>query len=233
VKPLARQKSLVVVTGASFEARLASGPGISVLCSGGDPRQLQSLLDALDPAGVGAVISFGLAGGLDPALPAGSLIVASQVTSQARIWHASLTLAGALASALQAIGTRLERLAGVDEPVMDPSAKAALRAATGAAAVDMETHIAAGFAEASKLPWAALRVICDPATRGLPPLARQALKPGGGIDYLAVLKCLAADPGQIPALIAVARDTAIAMSALRRARRLLGPRFGLLPANLG
>lgn len=219
------------MTGAAFEARMASGKDVSVICSGGDPQRLRPLLQALDPAGLRAVIGFGLAGGLDPSLHPGDLVVASQVISNSETRHATLTLAGALASALHAKGTKLESLAGVEAPVMDPAAKAALRKATGAAAVDMESHIVAGFAGDNKLPWAALRVICDPAERGLPPLARHALKPDGGIDYFAVLKSLASDPAQIPALIATGRDTAIAMSALRRARRLLGPGFGLVGAD--
>lgn len=224
-------KSILVVTGAAFEARMASSEGVSVICSGGDPRRLRPLLQALDPSCLRAVISFGLAGGLDPGLRPGDLVVASQVIFNSKKRHATLTLAGALASALHAKGTTLESLAGAEAPVMDPSSKAALRAATGAAAVDMETHIAARFADDNKLPWAALRVICDPAERGLPPLARQALKPDGGINYLAVLRSLASDPAQLPALMATGRDTAIAMFALRRARRLLGRGFGLVGAD--
>lgn len=231
MKPVSTTRPILVVTGAAFEARMASGQDLSVICSGGDSQQLQSLLETLDPSAFRAVISFGLAGGLDPALRPGDLIVASQVTANARTWHATLTLAGALASALHAKGTKLESVAGVEAPVMDPASKAALRAATGAAAVDMETHIAASFADNNKLPWAALRVICDPAERELPTLARQALKPDGSIDYVAVVKSLATDPAQIPALMATARDTATAMFALRRAGRLLGPGFGLIGAD--
>lgn len=221
------------MTGAAFEARIAAGENISVACSGGDPSRLRAQLDVLEPASFRAVISFGLAGGLDPDLQPGDLLVASHVAADAQTWHATLTLTGALASALPADRTSLQCIAGVDAPVMDIAGKAALRMTTGASAVDMETHIAARFAQDNKLPWGALRAICDPAQRGLPPLARQALKPDGGIDYFAVLKSLATDPAQIPALIATGRDTAIAMSALRRARRLLGPGFGLVAADFG
>ena len=38
---------------------------------------------------------------------------------------------------------------------------------------------------------------------------------------------------QIPALIATGRDTATATTALRRARRLLGPGLGLVAADFG
>lgn len=204
-----------------------------MLCSGGDSARLRSLLGAVDPARFRALISFGLAGGLDPDLRPGDLIVASQVTADGKTWHAALTLTGALASALQASRTALQGLAGVDTPVMEPAGKAALRAGTGASAVDMETHIAARFANENNLPWASLRVICDPAERGLPPLALQALKPNGRIDFTAVLKSLLSAPSQLPALISTGHDTMTAVIALRRARRLLGPGFGLIAADLG
>jgi hopanoid-associated phosphorylase len=233
VKPISKTRPILVVTGAIFEARIAAGEDVSVLCGGGDSAQLRSLLGAVDPARFRALISFGLAGGLDPDLRPGDLIVASQVTADGKTWHAALTLTGALASALQASRTALQGLAGVDTPVMEPAGKAALRAATGASAVDMETHIAARFANDNNLPWASLRVICDPAERGLPPLALQALKPNGRIDFTAVLKSLVSAPSQLPALISTGHDTMTAVIALRRARRLLGPGFGLIAADLG
>ena len=63
-------------------------------------------------------------------------------------------------------------LAGVEEVVVAQACKAALRSETGAAAVDMESHIAAAYAAEAGLPFAALRVISDPASRALPALAR-------------------------------------------------------------
>lgn len=233
MKPISKSRPVLVVTGATFEARIAAGEDVSVVCSGGNSARLRSLLDAVDPARFRAVISFGLAGGLDPDLRPGDLIVASQVTANAKTWHAALTLTGALASALHANRMALQGLAGVGTPVLEPAGKAALRAATGASAVDMETHIAARFANDSNLPWASLRVVCDPAQRRLPPLALQALKPDGRIDFTAVLKSLVSEPSQLPALISIGHDTLTAVIALRRARRLLGPGFGLVAADIG
>jgi hopanoid-associated phosphorylase len=223
----------LVVTGAAFEARIAAGAGVSVVCSGGNATQLRSTLDAIDPTRFCAVISFGLAGGLDPALRAGDLIVGSHVTSGGDTWQATPTFAGALTSAFHTVTANLRSLAGVDAPVMDAGGKAALHTATGAAAVDMESHITARFAASRNLPWSSLRVVCDPAHRPLPPLAKQALKTNGRIDFPIVLKSLARDPRQTLPMIRIGRDTAVAVAALRRARRLLGFGLGLSPANLG
>lgn len=225
-------KSLLVVTGAAFEARIAAGSGVTVLCSGGDPSRLKSALDAVDPSRFCAVLSFGLAGGLDPALRAGDIIVASQVTSEARTWHSTERMAGALSSAVHETESNLHSLAGVDAPVLHTDGKAALHAETGAAAVDMESHITARFAASHDLPWSSLRAVCDAADRPLPRIADQALKPDGKIDLGGVLKNLAREPRQVLPLIRTGCDAAIAMAALRRARRLLGFGLGLGPSNL-
>lgn len=218
-------KSVLVVTGATFEAEIAAGGGVVTVCFGANPSRLRAFLNETDPKNFRAVISFGLAGGLDPALRPGHLLIADQVVG-AGTFQANSDMNRVLQSAL---GGKIRRchFAGVDTAAMTPQSKAALRAATGASAVDMETHVVAEFAERGHLPWGALRAVCDPASRALPPLATAGLKPDGGIDFGATLKSLARNPLQIPALIRTGIDTAIAVAALRRARGLLGAGFGL------
>jgi adenosylhomocysteine nucleosidase len=234
VSPIPEIRPVLVVTGAAFEARIAAGDGVFVICSGGDSSRLRSRLDTLAPSDFRAVISFGLAGGLDPALRTGQIMIADRIVFDKSTWQASPALVRALQSALDASGLSPLRssFAGVDSTVMDPAGKASLRAASGASAVDMETHVVAGFAQGGKLPWACLRAICDPANRALPPLAAKGLKPDGRVDFAATLMDLARAPRQIPALVRTGHDTAIAVAALRRARRVLGSRFGLGPADL-
>jgi hypothetical protein len=156
------------------------------------------------------------------------MIVATEVIAPNSAAHATTpVLTQAFARVLGSVSPQTRRLAGSDMAVTDPHGKAELRARTQACAVDMESHIVAEFAQAHGLPWCVLRAICDPAQRALPPLALSALRPDGGLDIAAVLKGLLADPTQIPALIALGRDTKAATASLRRACRLLGPHFGL------
>lgn len=225
--------NILVVTGATFEADIAAGDGVTTICSGADPARLRTLLSEIDARNFRAVISFGLAGGLDPALRPGDVLIADDIVAGAKTWRANHDLASAHHSALSPHQKVLRcRFAGADATVMNAGAKTALRVATNASAVDMETHIAAEFAERAKLPWGALRAVCDPASRALPQLATAGLKPDGGIDFAATLKSLARDPLQIPALIRTGIDTAIAVAALRRARGLLGD-FSLGSLGLG
>lgn len=225
-------RNVLVATGLALEARIARGPGIVTACSGGDPNRLRAILAETDPRALRAVVSFGLAGGLDPSLRAGDVVIADNVHSGAFRSRTSESVMGAFAACLTRGGTapRSGHVAGSDVIVLDPAAKAALHRA-GVAAVDMESHIAAEFAARHRLPFGVVRVICDSADRALPPLVDNALGPRGRIDLTAVLGSLARNPGQISLLLGTGRDFAAAVASLRRSRRLLGLGFGLANAR--
>jgi hypothetical protein len=110
--------------------------------------------------------------------------------------------------------------------VADVAGKTALYGATGALCVDMESHIAAEAARAHALPFAALRVISDGAERALPRAAQAGMKPDGGMDIVAVLRALAADPRQLPSLIRTGQEAQTAFRALLRSRNRLGAALG-------
>lgn len=124
---------------------------------------------------------------------------------------------------LQALGSAVHAdIAGVGAPVIEPAGKRSLRDATSSVAVDMESHIAAEAAEAHGLPFAACRVIIDPAHRALPPAALVNLRLDGTPDVVAVLRSVISQPRQLPALIRVAADARAAQLALRAGRQRLG-----------
>jgi hopanoid-associated phosphorylase len=226
-------KPILAVTGLARESRIAAGAGVEVVCSGSDPARLRSRLDGLTARRYRAVISFGIAGALDPALRPGDVVVATEIVSDGGAWPVAPPLARALTDRLGGIEAVSARVAGVDAPLMDAAAKGAMRDKTGAAAVDMESHVAARFAAAADLPLGVLRVISDPADRRLPPLAAHALTPDGRVDFFAVLAGLVRDPAQIPLLMQAGRDAGAAFAALRRVRRALAFGLGLAGADLG
>jgi adenosylhomocysteine nucleosidase len=111
--------------------------------------------------------------------------------------------------------------------VMSPGEKRALRTATGALAVDMESHVAAAFAARHGLPFAAVRVICDPAHRALPDLVATALRPDGELCLSSMIRSLCQRPLQLLAMPRLAHDAAEGFRALRACKELLGYGFGM------
>ena len=99
----------------------------------------------------------------------------------------------------------------------------------------MESHIAAGYAEETGLPFAAVRVISDPASRTLPPIVSTAIKPNGDIDLRKVLRGVARNPTTIKALVSTGIDFSRALRSLRGCRGfmfdLVGGGGGLVAAD--
>ena len=220
---------VLAVTGLAKEARLAAGPGVRAVGAGGNPDRLRALLAQRCDPGCRAVMSFGIAGGLDPDLVPGDVLVASAIVTPGQRHAADSLIAEAMLRALEGSGLRVRSatLAGVDAAVLTVAHKAALRRATGCAGVDMESHVAAAFAERHGLPFAALRIVCDPAERAIPAFAATALKPDGEPDIRAVLSAVARSPSQIGPLIRLARDSGTAFASLKRSRLRLGESLGI------
>ncbi len=227
-------RPILIVTGLVQEARIAAGPGMTVICSSSDPQQLRALLTVFDPSTIRGVISFGVAGGLDPTLRSGDVVVATEVLAGDTRWLAGLALNEELIASVALGRRRVVRggLAGVEEVVVARDGKAALRSETGAAAVDMESHIAAAYAAEAGLPFAALRVISDSASSALPALARSAIKPNGDIDLRKVLRGLARNPLSLRALVSTGIDFNRALRSLRGCRGFLLGGEGLVAADL-
>jgi len=227
---------VLIVTGLHQEARIAEGRGMTVVCSGSSPRQLRDHMSDFDASSVRGIISFGVAGGLDPALRSGDVVIATEVVTSATRYQALSPADENLATLRAAHGPRIVTgaLAGSEDVVLGQASKARLRASTGAAAVDMESHIAAAYAAENDLPFAAVRVISDPASRALPQLAMNALKPDGQVDVWKVLRGIALNPMAIPALVSAGRDFNRALRSLSGCRGLLlGESAGsLVGANL-
>ena len=213
---------IVAVTSLALEARIALGPGVSVICSPGS--QLTADLRSAVARGVSGIISFGIAGGLAPRLRAGDWIVAAavragrQIFPTDRAWTRSLL--ERLPSAVHA------DIVGVDAPVAEPSDKRSLHAQTGAATVDTESHIAARIAAAGQIPFAVCRVVIDPVDTPLPPAALVGLRPDGTADIAAVFRSVLLQPGQIADLVRTALDARIARAALCAGRQMLGASLG-------
>jgi adenosylhomocysteine nucleosidase len=231
--PAGPAASVLIVSGLKREAAILAGPGRLAIC--GDASTLRAKLAELTHQPIILVISWGVCGGLDPRLRPGDLILGAEVVSAEGRINTDEAVTSSLAQRLIDAGARVavERVAGVSSPVSTARAKAELRLATGAAAVDMESLTAGRFALERRTPFAILRAVADPADRDLPPLVLSAVDSDGRIKAAAVLGDLVRSPGQFTGLVAAARDGRAAFRALSRCRGLLPGLFlGLGPANL-
>ncbi len=238
---------VLVVTGLAAEARIAAGAGCRVIAGGGDRPGLSRRLAAEDDDVPAVVISFGIAGGLEPGLPVGAVVLATEVRQVPQA-HATAHLPDAaglhrpadrpdrasgfvssVAAQLANRGfvVREGAIAGVDRPAATIDEKRALYEVTGALVVDMESHVAADYAAGRGVPFLAIRIVSDGAGDAIPSAAARAMRPDGSVDVSGLLLALAREPGQIPGLIATARNAAVAFRRLRGVRGLLGQRFGL------
>jgi len=193
--------------GLEAEARIARRLG-SVAVGGGLPAGAEAAAERLVTQGVRGLVSFGLAGGLDPGLHPGDVVVPTAVLEGDHEYAVDPTLAEALGGRMPA-----RALAG-DAVLADAAAKQAAWHRTGAAIVDLESGAVARVADRHRLPFAVLRAVCDPAARGLPPAALAALGATGRIGLGRVLASLLRQPAQLPALLLLARDAGRARHGL-------------------
>lgn len=159
---------------------------------GGDGARLERMLEARAGA-ASAIFSIGIAGALDPALRVGDVVIDGDVVLP---------------------GTVSGVIIGRDRIAATAAEKAILRAETRAAAVDMESHVAARVAARCGLPFTAIRAISDAAEEALPPAALVGMAPDGGLALGAVLVSLARRPGQLPGLLRLGKNTSLALRNL-------------------
>ncbi len=181
---------------------------------------------ALVEAGATALASFGTAGGLDPRLCAGTLLLPVTVVAAdgrgfptAPAWRHRVRMALApqqpLSDAL--LLTSVDAIATVQ-------GKAAAFRTTGAAAVDMESAAVAEIAAECRLPFLAVRAIVDTAEDVLPHAVLAASR-SGRVQLGRLVRGLASRPSDFLALLRLAQR----YQAARRTLRVVG-RSGALAA---
>ena len=211
---------ILAAVGMQREARLVerhgAGIGVRAVAGGGRAELLEARLKAA-LEGAEAVLSIGLGGALDPALEVGAVVVATEVLRPRRRWETDAVWREMLLGRLP--GARAGAVYGSDEMVLSALDKAKLKGKGGAVLVDMESHVAAKIAAARGLPLAVVRVVSDKATASLPEAVLAGLAEDGSMNLMGVLRALAGNPGQLPALIRVGRDADLAFKALDAAAR--------------
>lgn len=215
------------ITGSKRErdCLVAAGRKLDLRCSGARPERAETYARSLVVDGCAGLLSIGLAGGLDPGLRPGHVVLSSTVIAPdgAKV-PASEPWREALAADLDAadIPFRIGPIAGLDDLVRLAETRRALLSGTGAIAADMESHAVMRIAAASGLPFMAVRIVADIAGDDLPRAAEQALAPDGGIS-LAGLACgLLSRPGDLGGMLLLARRARKGFETLSRVAALPG-----------
>ena len=174
---LAREAVDFQATGVTIHEGLVADRRVA-WCAGGAgaeaaARATRLLVDGHRPA---VVITAGFAGGLDPALPRGTVIRPRRAVSRAAGPAIEFTAGQGETDDLTIVS--------VDRVVTTAAAKRDLATATGAALVDMETYAVAAAARDAGLPCAAVRVISDDASQDLPREIAALVQPQSGMRRL-------------------------------------------------
>ena len=200
---------------------LSSLRGGALLAVGGmGAAQAVMAARRLVDAGAAALMSFGFAGGLDPGLSAGSVVLPREVISSdgARF----LTSAGWCGELRLAILGRRPVADGMlltaSQPIDRIEDKARAFRETGAVAVDMESVGIAEVAAVHSLPFAAIRVIVDTAIDVLP-RAVMAASLGGRLSMRRLVGGLAAAPLDLLPMIRLAQRYRAATRSLTAVAR--------------
>jgi adenosylhomocysteine nucleosidase len=182
------------------------GDGALLAVSGMGGARAAIAARSLIDAGASGLMSFGMAGGLDPALSAGTVVLPSEVIS--RDGARFLTSAGWREQLRAAIAAHRPVRSGLlltsSQPIDSVADKAAAFRETGAIAVDMESLGVAEVAAAHQLPFIAVRVIVDTAADALPRAVAAASR-AGQISIRRLIGAVALAPLDLVAMIRLAQ----------------------------
>ncbi|HEY0183791.1 MAG TPA: hypothetical protein VGC09_13375, partial [Rhodopila sp.] len=190
------------------EARIAARFGYPVAVGSGTPEGAADAANRLLDQGVNALVSFGLAGGLHPAVRPGAILIPVSVQAGDTVYPTDPILAARFG------GLTAHRLVAGTAVAAGAAAKQHLYAATQAHAIDLESGGVGRVAHDRGVPFVVVRAISDPAEQDLPPAALQALDGQGRIAVIRVLSSLVHHPSQLPALLRLASGAARARRAL-------------------
>jgi adenosylhomocysteine nucleosidase len=200
------------------------GDGV-VLCVSGVGRERAAVATRkLVSEGADAIACVGVAGGLDPRLSAGDLVIAERVIEGGgRALSTDAQWSRALVERLRAELTVTTGTIAESTGVLATAAEKRARfESTSALAVDMESAAVAAEAAARGVPCLVLRAVCDPAHLGIPRCALEGTDANGNVRTFAFARSLLARPHELVAVIGLHRAFRRAQRALTAAIRVAG-----------
>lgn len=200
--------------------RVAAGRRIAIdggglIVSGIGQRRAGAAAERLAAGGARVLLSWGVAGGLAPGLRPGDLVIPERIAHADGETLADARLRGRLAdSCPDGMATHGGALWSGGDAVLSPAAKRALAQRSNAVAVDMESAAVAAVAGRAGLPFVAVKAVCDPAERDVPPAALKMMTGDGRFNVPGLLAAVFGGPATWRDLIALGRDFAAARETL-------------------
>lgn len=199
---------IVAVVGLKREARIVGMR--ATVCQRG-----LGVDEALRQGGA-AVISFGLCGALEPGWAVGDLVIGEAVVDGPHRFECDRAWTASLAAALPNARRGLFWADG--KMITSMERKAQLHMETGAAAADMESHMAGSAAAEFGVPFTIVRAVSDDSLTAIPRAAQAGFAEDGSIKPLAVVFGLLNNyPDQTIELITLARNAGRAFKRLEAA----------------
>ncbi|HET9818288.1 MAG TPA: hypothetical protein VFP92_03885 [Rhodanobacteraceae bacterium] len=233
--PVAKVDCIGLVVALPAEARSVGARGVRpgectrwqhgwVAVSGVGPHNAMRAAERLLACRVTRLANWGVAGALDARLEPGDILVPD------RIRHAPddpgfatdpVARERIISACSGTLTVRRGALWSASEPIPTRADKRALAERSGAIAVDMEAASVAAVAARANLPFVAVKAICDPLARELPPRIVRALDGGdGGVSWRMFAAIAFGGPATWSAARSLAQDFSHARRALASAARL-------------
>jgi adenosylhomocysteine nucleosidase len=202
---------------------LADGPVAVAVTGDGERNARAGIRRLFETVPVRRVVVIGIAGGLDPGLDPGALIVGGAVCTGDATFRIPALL---IDLARQATGARAGVVLTARDLLDSPASKAQFRARCAhnglkaGAVADLESAFYAEAAQGANIPWIVLRAVSDAASEALPVFLNRCRDEGGSIVRTAVAREALVRSAAIPSLLRlrhrVSRCSAILADAVER-----------------
>ncbi|MEO8602448.1 MAG: hypothetical protein ABI629_07730 [bacterium] len=206
-------------TSGAFSAwRGASGADeVVVIKTGVGPAHAATAAAALDLRDTALVISTGCAGGLDPRLRAGDLVLASTVLDGETAWSTDAVVRARAVTVASTAHLRVSQGAiRCSASVLVSPADKARAAGGGAVAVEMEGGPIAAAAAATQVPFISVRAVLDSADEDLQVLTHFTNPLSGNLRPLALVQHVFSHPEAIANLLSLRRAQALTQGNLTK-----------------
>jgi adenosylhomocysteine nucleosidase len=200
-----------VVAALPAEARWLRTSALAVRVGGVGAEHARRAARALIADGAQALISWGTAAALAPALGVGTLVLADRVVGDSVPLVPDLAWTARVAESLHGVVPVVRgTLACPTDVLRNANEKRALADRSGAIAADMESAAIGAVAREAGLPWIVVRAVSDAADTVVPSSVVDAIDQHGALSWTRLLGALLRKPTDLAAFPALARGMQLA-----------------------